>query len=430
MGAENGESSRVITWTRVLTVFTVLLVAKTAAELWLDALNRRQVQANAGVVPAGLKEIIDGPTYQKSVDYTLTKNSFGQWQTLYDAGWLFAWLGLGWAPLVYGAVAGALGRTLWAQAAVLFVMMIVLALPGIPWDWWGQFRLEERFGFNRTTTKVWVTDKLKGLALGVALGYPLLLALLGFFRWQPRWWWLWAWAALLLFQLVMMVLAPKVILPLFNKLTPLPEGPLRERLMELAQRTGFQCSTIEVIDGSKRSGHSNAFFTGFGRFRRIVLYDTLIAQMTPPELEAVLAHEIGHYRCGHVPKMLAVSALLSLAGFGLLGWLAGQAWFAAGFGFDPALGMPATLLLFMMVADLGTFWLTPLGNLWSRKHEYEADAFARAAMHDAGPMVQALRKLHEKNLSNLTPHPVYSFFYYSHPTLVEREAALRAPAPA
>jgi STE24 endopeptidase len=277
---------------------------------------------------------------------------------------------------------------------------------------------------------LWVTDKLKALALGLVLGYPLLCLVVGFFRWQPRWWWLWAWAALIIFQLLMMVIAPRVILPLFNKLTPLPEGELRERLLGLAKRAGFKCATIEVIDGSKRSGHSNAFFTGFGRFRRIVLFDTLIAQMTPPELEAVLAHEIGHYRRGHVPKMLAVSALTTLAGFALLGWLAGQGWFYTGFRFDPALGMPAALLVFSMVADLGTFWLHPLMNYWSRRHEYEADAFARAALNDARPMINALRKLHEKNLSNLTPHPAYSFFHYSHPTLREREAALRAPIPA
>jgi len=312
----------------------------------------------------------------------------------------------------------------------LCLVGIIMSVPGMPWDWWGQFHLEERFGFNHSTPKVWVTDKLKGLALGLVLGYPLLCLVVGFFEWQPRWWWLWGWAALMIFQLVMMVVAPRWILPLFNKLTPLPEGELRERLLGLAKRAGFKCATIEVIDGSKRSGHSNAFFTGFGRFRRIVLFDTLIAQMTPPELEAVLAHEIGHYRRGHVPKMLGVSALMTLAGFALLGWLAGQRWFYTGFRFDPALGMPAALLVFSMVADLGTFWLHPLMNYWSRRHEYEADAFARAALNDARPMINALRKLHEKNLSNLTPHPTYSFFHYSHPTLLEREAALRAPLPA
>jgi STE24 endopeptidase len=267
----------------------------------------------------------------------------------------------------------------------------------------------------------------KGAAVGLVIGYPLLCLVLGFFQWQPRWWWLWAWAALLIFQVVMLVLAPRFILPLFNKLTPLPEGELRERLLALSEHAGFRCAAIEVIDGSKRSTHANAFFTGFGKFRRIVLYDTLINQLGLRELEAVLAHEIGHYRRGHIPKTLVLSALSSLAGFALLGWLAGQDWFYTGFRFEPSVGMPAALLLFTLISGLVMFWLAPLTNLLSRKHEYEADAFARDAMGEAKPLIGALRKLSEKNMSNLTPHPAYSFFHYSHPTLVEREAALRAP---
>jgi STE24 endopeptidase len=276
---------------------------------------------------------------------------------------------------------------------------------------------------------LWVVDLLKGAALGLALGYPLLCLVLWFFKWQPQWWWLWAWVALMIFQLVLLALAPRLIMPLFNKLTPLPEGELRQRLLELAERTGFRCSAIDVMDGSKRSSHSNAFFTGFGKFRRIVLFDTLIAQLSPRELEAVLAHEIGHYRRGHIPKTIALSALASLAGLWVLGWLVGQAWFYTGFRFAPAVDVPAALLLFALTADLATFWFHPLGNLLSRKHEYEADAFARAALGEAEPLIAALRKLHEKNLGNLTPHPAYSFFHYSHPTLLEREAALRAPVP-
>jgi STE24 endopeptidase len=234
----------------------------------------------------------------------------------------------------------------------------------------------------------------------------------------------------MVFQLVMVALAPRLIMPLFNKLTPMPEGELRERLLALAQRTGFRCAAIDVMDGSKRSTHSNAFFTGFGRFRRIVFYDTLLAQLTPRELEAVLAHEIGHYRREHVPKMFVLSGLASLAAFWLLAKLAGQDWFYTGFRFAPSAGMPVALLLFALMTGFVAFWLHPLSNAWSRHHEYEADAFARAALGEAAPLITALRKLHEKNLSNLTPHPAYSFFHYSHPTLLEREAALRAPAAA
>jgi STE24 endopeptidase len=416
-----------MTWSPLLTVFTVLLAAQTAAEWWLDALNRRHVRAHADAPPEAVRAVMDVETYQRSVQYTLAKNLYAGWSTGYEAVWLFAWLGLGLLPPLYHALARGLGAAIFGQAATLCAVGVLMALPNLPWSWWEQFRLEARFGFNQTTLRLWVADLLKGAALSLVLGYPLLCLVLEFFHWQPQWWWLWAWAALLVVQLVLTALAPKLIMPLFNKFTPLPEGELRARLLALADRTGFRCAAIDVMDGSKRSTHSNAFFTGFGRFRRIVLYDTLVSQLTSLELEAVLAHEIGHYRRGHVPKMLGLSAAASLAGFWLLGWLAQQAWFYTGFRFAPEDGMPAALLLFTLTAPVATFWLHPLINWWSRQHEYEADAFARDAMGETAPMVGALRKLHEKNLSNLTPHPAYSFFHYSHPTLLEREAALRAP---
>jgi STE24 endopeptidase len=237
-------------------------------------------------------------------------------------------------------------------------------------------------------------------------------------------WWLWAWAALLGFQLVMFVLAPVLILPLFNKFTPLPEGSLRERLLALAQRTGFRARAIEVMDGSKRSRHSNAFFTGLGRFRKIVLFDTLVAQLTEPELEAVLAHEIGHFKLKHILKHLLLSTAGSFVAFYLISALARAESFQRGFGFEPGSIAPA-LLLFGLLAGAASFWFSPLTHWWSRRHEYAADAFAAETTRSPGALVGALRKLNEKNLSNLTPHPLYSGFYYSHPTLLERERALR-----
>ena len=221
----------------------------------------------------------------------------------------------------------------------------------------------------------------------------------------------------------MLVLYPKLILPWFNKLTPLADGDLRARLLALADRTGFSTRTIRVMDGSRRSAHANAFFTGFGRFRCIVLYDTLVDQLAPAELEAVLAHEIGHYKRGHIPRMLAVAAGLELGGFAALAWLARAGGFAAAFSF-PAGDLAPTFLLFGLLGGLVTFWFSPLLNLVSRKHEYEADAFARQALGGAAPLVDALRKLARKNLSDLAPHPLYSAFYFSHPTLAEREQAL------
>jgi STE24 endopeptidase len=221
----------------------------------------------------------------------------------------------------------------------------------------------------------------------------------------------------------MFVVAPVLILPLFNKFTPLPEGSLKERLLELARRTGFRAQSIQVMDGSKRSRHSNAFFTGFGKFRKIVLFDTLMQQLQEQELEAVLAHEIGHYKKRHIRKRMIFSAVTSLLGFYALALLARQEWFYESFGFVPGNIVPA-LLLFTLLAGLVTFWFTPLGNWISRRHEYEADAYAAGVMKETDSMAGALRKLNEKNLSNLTPHPAYSGFYYSHPTLLEREQAL------
>jgi STE24 endopeptidase len=291
-------------------------------------------------------------------------------------------------------------------------------------EWWSQFRLEEKFGFNKSTPGLWVMDHIKSLLLGLAIGFPLLWALLALVGWVGAQWWVWGFGLLFAFQLLMFVLYPKLIMPLFNKLSPLPEGEARSRLMALADRTGFLCQTIEVMDGSKRSGHSNAFFTGFGRFRRIVLFDTLMAQLAQEEIEAVLAHEIGHYKRGHIPQRLVTMALLQFAAFAAIAWLANAPWFNAAFGL-PAGVLAPTFLLFSLLSGLVTFWFSPISHWVSRKHEYEADAFAKNAMSGPAPLVTALRKMSQKNLSNLTPHPLYSAVYYSHPTLVERERALQ-----
>jgi STE24 endopeptidase len=327
-------------------------------------------------------------------------------------------------PTLFNVAAGWAGPdAVWNHALFILLAGVLLGIPSLPFEWWEQFGLEQKFGFNKSTPGLWVTDKLKGMALMFVIGFPLLWALLSLVRWVGAAWWIWGFALLFGFQLLMLILYPKVILPLFNKLTPLPEGDLRNRLMALGDRTGFQAKTIEVIDGSKRSGHSNAYFTGFGRFRRIVLFDTLIAQLSAEELEAVLAHEIGHYRRGHIPKMIALSAAMMLGGFAVVAWLAGSPWFNPAFGFPPAQLAPS-FLLFGLLSGAVTFWFSPVANLLSRRYEYEADAFAREAVGGPAAMVGALRKLAQKNLTNLTPHRWFSGFYYSHPTLVEREAAL------
>lgn len=408
----------------VLSITAVLMVLRLAGELALSALNRAEVRRHADAPPAAAAAIMDLETYQKSVAYTLAKSRFGAVAGVFDAlvtaGVLFGGL----LPPLFGWVTGwGAAEAVWSHAVFVLLAMVVLSLPSIPFEWWEQFRLEEKFGFNKSTLGLWITDKVKGTVLTFAIGFPLLWALLSLVKWTGPSWWLWAFILVFGFQLLMLVLYPKLILPLFNKLTPLPEGDLRARLLALGDRTGFKAATIEVIDGSKRSGHSNAYFTGFGRFRRIVLFDTLIAQLTPEELEAVLAHEIGHYRRGHIPKMIAMSAAMMLGGFAVIAWLARSPWFNQSFGF-PANELAPSFLLFGLLSGLVTFWFSPLMNVVSRKHEYEADAFAREAVGGPAPMVGALRKLAQKNLSNLTPHPWFSAFHYSHPTLVEREAAL------
>jgi STE24 endopeptidase len=417
--------AQLLPWIAVL-----LIIARWAAESWLARLNERHVLAHAGAIPDAFKGVMDDATYEKSVRYTLAGSRFGKIENAFDAALLALILCTGCLPWASREFTASFGVSDASWAAFLLAIGFALALPGLPFEWYHQFRLEQHFGFNTTTPRTWWTDRVKGAAIAIVLGFPLLWLVLRLVHGAGIWWWVWGWAILMAFQLLMLVLAPMVILPLFNKLSPLAEGSLRDRLLNLGRRTGFSARSIQVMDGSRRSRHSNAFFTGFGRFRRIVLFDTLIQQLTEPELEAVLAHEIGHYKKGHIPRMLALSALGALAGFYVISLLGRQAWFYRGFGFDydPARLGPA-FLIFALLAGTVTFWLSPLANWWSRRFEYEADAYAARAVGEARSLIGALRKLTERNLGNLTPHPLYSRFHYSHPTLLEREQALAGLRP-
>jgi STE24 endopeptidase len=410
----------------------VLIFVRVIAELWLSRLNQCYVREHANEVPAAFREFIDQATYRRSVDYTLAKSRFGDIAAVFDTVVVMLLLFSRVLPWAFGKFAASFGTSISAMAGFLFIISIVLSLPGLPFAWYAQFKLEERFGFNTTTMKTWILDRAKGFLLALLLGYPLLALVLKLIEWTGANWWVWAAAVVSAFQLLLLLVAPAVIMPLFNKFTPLPEGVLRQRLFALAQRTGFPTRSIDVMDGSKRSRHSNAFFTGFGRFRKIVLFDTLIAQLTEPELESVLAHEIGHYKRHHLTKLLALSIAGVFAAFGAIAWLARQRWFYHAFGFAHQEGFAAAnvvpaMLLFALLAGTISFWLLPFIQLWSRRFEYQADAFARATMGETQSLIHALRKLNEKNLSNLTPHPLYSGFYYSHPTLLERERALGIP---
>lgn len=411
-----------------LIIVLVLLVLKVTADVWLSWLNRQQVMAEAGDVPEPFRSYIDEDTYDKSVAYTLAKNRVEIMESLYDGLILAMILLCGFLPGLWDLLTGFLGAGVWGQAASLFLAFIVIGLFSLPFEWYRQFRLEEKFGFNKSTLQLWISDKIKGLVIGALIGIPA-LAFIVWIVGLTQIWWLWGFAVMLIFQLIMVVVYPMFILPLFNKFEELPEGSLRERLMELGDRTGFKARTILVMDGSKRSAHSNAYFTGFGRFRRIVLYDTLVEQMTERQLESVLAHEIGHYKLGHIPKLLFLSAASLLVSFIVLGWLERSDWFVEAFGFAASGQIGPVILLFGLLAGLVTFWMSPLSNALSRRYEYQADEFATDALDgDSTPILESLRVLSRKNLSNLTPHSAYSAFHYSHPTLLEREQSLRGEA--
>jgi STE24 endopeptidase len=402
----------------------VLIVGKWAAQMALEWLNQRHVQSHAGTVPPAFAKTVSPEIYAKSAAYTLAKSRFEMVEMTWSATVLAAALVSGVLPWFYRVFQHAAGSSVWAGPAFLLIVGVGLSVTDLPFEWHAQFHLEERFGFNTTTAATWWLDRLKGLLLGLVLGYPLLVLILKLAGWLGAGWWFWAWICLAAFQLVMMIVAPVLIMPLFNKFTPLPEGNLRDCLLGLGERAGFRARDIQVMDGSKRSRHSNAFFTGLGRFRKIILFDTLVQQLEQDELESVLAHEIGHYKKGHILKTIALSLGGLLPIFYVVAVLAKADWFLRGFGFAPGDIVPA-LLLISLLAGLVTFWVSPLFHVLSRRHEYEADAYAAALIKKCQPLIAALRKLNEKNLSNLTPHPFYSGFYYSHPTLLERETALR-----
>jgi STE24 endopeptidase len=413
--------SELIVWTGVVAI----LVGRWLAEVRLEQLNLRHVRAHAWAVPEAYREVMDGATYARSVEYTLAKGRFNLFADTANLFWLLLLVCSGVLPWAFREWAGALGTSVWSMSGLLLVVMVASSIVALPLDYYAAFFLEQRFGFNTASRRTWFADRLKGFGLTVGLGWPLFALILKLVDWTGHWWWLWAWAAVLFFQLLMILVAPAIILPLFNKFTPLPEGSLRDRLLNLAKRTAFAARSIQVMDGSRRSRHSNAFFTGLGRFRKIVLFDTLLPQLDELELEAVLAHEIGHWKKRHIPKMIGWSALSLLGGFFALAWLARQEWFYRGFGFEPVSLVPA-LLLFGILSSSVTFWLMPLVNSRLRRYEFEADRFAADAMNEPDSLIGALRRLTEKNLGNLTPHPAYSAFHYSHPTLLEREAALRS----
>ena len=411
-----------------IATFIFLLLLKLIVSTALEMTNLRFLRNHSSKIPQSLSNFVEPASYFKSIEYTIAKSRFSMVQGFYDAIVLGILILVGVLPTLFNFFSENIGHGVWAQSLVFCLILFLLGLPSFPFEWWSTFRIEERFGFNKSSPKLWLSDKLKGGVITLLFGIPIVALLLYCVRLAGSAWWIYGFFVIYLFQLIMVVVYPMFIIPIFNKLEPIDEGDLKKRLFALSERTGFKTKSILVMDGSKRSGHSNAFFAGFGRFRRIVLYDTLIEQMSESQIEAVLAHEIGHYKLGHIPKMLLVSGVMSFLLFALLGWLSSSSQLAHSFYFTglslEQLILPI-FLLFLTMGGLISYWMSPLASAISRRHEYEADAFANHAMGDSQPLILALRQLHTENLSNLTPHPVYSSFYYSHPTLMERESAMQ-----
>lgn len=416
-------------------VFVIAVAVTLWLRLWLAARQIAHVRAHRVATPPAFAARVDDVAHRKAADYTVAKQRFGMVESIVDAalllvltqGGVLAWLVVATQQVAVPPVV--------RDVLLLGCVAVIGGIIALPFSWWRTFRIEERFGFNRTTLATWLADLAKALAVGAVLGLPLAFIVLWLMRGAGAYWWLFVWIAWMAFQLLVLVLYPTVIAPIFNRFSPLPAGAARERIERLLARCGFTASGLFVMDGSRRSGHGNAYFTGFGRAKRVVFFDTLLARLAPEEIEAVLAHELGHFRLRHVVKRVIWSSLFSLALLGLLAWLSQSPWFYAGLGI-PATQVPAAmarpgvaLALFMLALPVFTFVLAPLAAAYSRRHEFEADAFA-ARHASANALVAALIKLYEDNASTLTPDPLHSAFYDSHPPAAIRVARLAALAPA
>jgi STE24 endopeptidase len=412
--------------------FALALAASTLVKFWLSSRQIRHVAAHRDQVPAAFAGNVTLSAHQKAADYTIARARFGLLSLGFNAIVLLGWTLLGGLDALNGWVLGASEalpegwQAMGYQLGLVAAFVLIGGLLDLPWELWSTFKIEQAFGFNRMTLKLYVADMVKGLAVGVLLGLPILALILWLMGAAGPRWWLWAWCVWMGFQLLVMVLYPTVIAPLFNKFEPLTDAVLKERVERLMARCGFAAKGLFVMDGSKRSAHGNAYFSGFGPAKRVVFFDTLLSKLNGGEVEAVLAHELGHFKHKHITKRIVLAFAMSLAGFALLGWLAQQPAFYLGLGVQPSLSAPndaLALLLFMLAGPVFGFFVTPLASHFSRRDEFQADAYARAQASGAD-LSSALLKLHEDNAGTLTPDPVYARFYYSHPPAAERLAAL------
>ena len=402
--------------------FALALTLSLVLKFWLASRQIRHVAQHRNAVPAAFAEKITLTAHQKAADYTITKTRFGLLELAWGAAIVLAWTLLGGLSALNQSLMDLMGPGIAQQVTLLVAFMAVGSALDLPFTLYQTFVIEERFGFNKTSLKLWLQDFAKSLLLSALIGLPFLTLVVWMMGATGPWWWLWVWGVWMGFNLLALLVYPTWIAPLFNKFQPLEDPQVKERVSQLMARCGFTSKGFFVMDGSKRSAHANAYFTGFGASKRVVFYDTLLAQLSPPEVDAVLAHELGHFKHNHVIKRIVSMFAISLLGFFALGWLSQQLWFYTGLGVLPNLGAAndaLALLLFMMVLPLlGTF-MGPLFAQLSRKHEFQADAYAVA--QTSGPaLAGALLKLFEDNASTLTPDPVYVQFYYSHPPATER----------
>jgi STE24 endopeptidase len=411
------------------------VLAWLAARLWLATRQIRHVAQHRMQVPAAFAATVTLQAHQRAADYTIAKARLGLLAMAFSTAVLLGWTLLGGLDLLNEVLRDAL-QPRWGdmayQLALLTAFTVVGATLELPFELYSTFVLEHRFGFNRMTPRLFVVDLVKGTVVGALIGLPLAALILWIMAALGATWWLWAWVAWVGFNLALLVLYPTVIAPLFNKFEPLPDEALKSRVQALMQRCGFAVKGLFVMDGSKRSAHANAYFTGLGAAKRVVFFDTLLSRLSPGEVEAVLAHELGHFRHRHVLKRMVAIFAASLAGLALLGWLSAQSGFYAGLGVAPNLAASNSalaLLLFSLALPPFMFFITPLASHLSRRHEFEADAYA-CRQADGRDLATALLKLHEDNAATLTPDPLYVRFYYSHPPASERLAALARPQPA
>jgi STE24 endopeptidase len=403
-------------------LFVIAVLAMVATKLWLASRQIRFVSAHRDAVPRQFTATIPLAAHQRAADYTVARTRLTMVEVVVGAVVLIALTLLGGVQALDLGVSDALGRGYIGQIVLIGAVVAIMGAIDLPLDYYRQFVIEARFGFNRMSKRIFFMDRIKGVLIGAAFGIPLLFVVLWLMKQAGSLWWLWTWAVWVVFQMLVLVLYPSFIAPLFNKFEPLRDDALRARIEALMKRCGFAAKGLFVMDGSRRSAHGNAYFTGFGASKRIVFFDTLLARLSGSEIEAVLAHELGHFKRRHVTKRMLVSFLISLVLLAVLGWLSQRVWFYEGLGVRPSLlggNEGLALVLFFLAAPVFLFFVTPLGSLSSRKHEFEADAFA-ASQTDAQHLVNALVKLYEDNASTLTPDPLYTAFYYSHPPASQR----------